>query len=85
MKGGRGGGGKEQEGEGKEATGGCLLLNLSLAISPSFACDVCQFIVRGAGLCSSCIFNPKTFTVSHVVTPKASLAQASHQLNPALV
>ena len=50
MKGGRGGGGKEQEGEGKEATGGCLLLNLSLAIRPWFAYNVFQFIVRSAGL-----------------------------------
>ena len=40
--------GREQEGEGREARGGCLLLNLSLAIRPWFACNV---IVRGAGLC----------------------------------
>ena len=84
---GKGGEGEEREGrkgsnrkrEVREARGGCILLNLSLAIRPWFACNVCQFIVRGAGLCQSFIFNPKAFTVSHL----ASLAQASHQLYPA--
>ena len=32
----------EQEGEGREARGGCLVLNSSLAIRPWFACNVCQ-------------------------------------------
>jgi len=45
--------GREQEREEgtRETRGGCLLVNLSLAIRPWFACNVCQFIVRGAGLC----------------------------------
>ena len=38
---GRGGEGKGT-GRGREARGGCLLLNLSMAICPWFACNVCQ-------------------------------------------
>jgi len=47
----RRGEGREQEGERREARVGCLLLNLSLGICLWFACNVCQFIVRRAGLC----------------------------------
>jgi len=46
----RRGEGREQEGERREARVGCLLLNLSLGICLWFACNVCQFIVRRAGL-----------------------------------
>ena len=73
-----------RKGKGSEGRLGCLLLNLNLAICPWFACNVCQFIVRGAGLCYSCTFNPKAFTVSHLVTHKQTWSQATHQLNPAL-
>jgi len=52
---GKGGEGEERgrkgtgRGKGREARGGCLLLSLSLAMRHWFACNVCQFIVTGAG------------------------------------
>ena len=73
---------KEQEQKGREARGGRLLLHLCLAM-PLVSCNVCHFMIRGAGLCYSCIFNPKTLTVSQLVTCKQAWPQASHQLNPA--
>ena len=83
---GRGGEGKEgnRKREGRETRGGCLLLNLNLATLLLSCNNVCQFIVIDAGLCQSCSYNPKAFTVSHLVTLKETWPQASHQLNPAL-
>ena len=41
--------GGNKKGEGREARG-VAFLNLSMAVRNWFACNVCKFIVRGAGL-----------------------------------